>query len=45
MLQILWLVLRHYPFSFTQRVTEITKVLKDLQNGKYETAMVANEGI
>jgi len=29
--------------GFTQRVTEITKVLKDLQLGNYETAMVATE--
>lgn len=29
---------------FTERVTQLIKVLKDLQKGKYETAMVSKEG-
>ena len=30
-------------FSFTQRVTELIKVLNDLNKGKYERTMVAGD--
>lgn len=31
-----------FPFSFTARITELMRVLKELNSGKYERTMVSH---